>query len=76
MIKIIVKYIDFHMDNHQGGSGKTVNGTMFLEIPDAVKCGDLREFIQDQLAQHLKARRPFGETEHGYQPTIVSVEMI
>jgi hypothetical protein len=75
-MRILIKYIDFHMDNHQGGSGRTIEGTMSIDAHDFLTCGELFEFIHRELALHLNDRRPFGRTEHGYKPTIVSMEIV
>lgn len=75
-MKALIKYIDFHMDNYQGGSGKTVEGTLTLDIPQTLVMYNFFDFMHKELEHHLYQRRPFGKSEQGYKYTVTSVELV
>lgn len=75
-MKAIIKYIDFHMDNVQGASGRTIEGNMVLEVPHGLICGEFFEFMHKKLEEYVNQRRPYGRSEPLYKYTILSVELI
>lgn len=61
-MKALVTYIDFHWDNYQGGSGKTVETSISVEISETLTVGDVFEFIHKTVRAHCERYRPFEQT--------------
>jgi hypothetical protein len=60
-IKIIIYYIDFHWDNHQGGSGKSFEMRFVYEAPVNMFLRDLKDRACIALSDHVKNSRPFQQ---------------
>ncbi len=73
MNKALVSYIDFHWDNHQGGSGTSVEGQCIIEFPADLKASNLPEYVTATLKIELQRTRPFLQ---GSVPTIKKIELL
>jgi hypothetical protein len=62
-MKVLVYYVDFHWDNHQGGSGKSFEMRYTLDIPGYVMVESLRDYITNSLSEHVAKQRPFRQHE-------------
>lgn len=72
-----VKYFDFHADNHQGGSGHTVEGSIDFHIPDDMHAINVPDFVEEKVEDLVSKKRPF--VLRGPEPppvTIRAVEII
>jgi hypothetical protein len=72
-VKAIVYYVDFHWDNHQGGSGKSFEFTLSIDVPENLLAVDLFEFIHKRIAERVKEDRPF---QQGGRYSIQRVEIV
>lgn len=72
-MKLLVKYIDFHADNYQGGSGKSFEFNSLVEIEDDCKAIDILENVHKSLKKIILNHRPFN-TKEAY--AIQSVEIL
>ena len=75
-MRVLVKYIDFHLDNYQGGSGQTVNSSVVIEIQDSLWVREVFDVIHSQLKLHIEQRRPFPQNRDLFKVTIVSMELL
>lgn len=62
-MKALVSYVDFHWDNHQGGSGKSFELTCSIEIPDDLIASDFFEYVHKTIGEKVKRERPFEQNE-------------
>lgn len=60
-MKVLVHYIDFHWDNHQGGSGKSFELQCFVECPAEITAGGVDEFVAKKVLQRCGAQRTFQQ---------------
>ena len=58
-MKVLVNYVDFHPDNYQGGSGKSFEFEVMIEIKEP--CTDVWDEIHSQLKLIVKRQRPFEQ---------------
>ena len=58
-MKVLIYYVDFHWDNHQGGSGKNYEMRYSLDIPDEIPVVSIRKYCTDKLADLVEKQRPF-----------------
>lgn len=72
-MKVIIYYLDFNWDNHQGGSGKTFESSYSLDIPDAMAASQILEFIHQKIDAKIKRDRPFQQSENY---VIQSIEIV
>lgn len=63
---LLIKYIDFHWDNYQGGSGKSFEFTISRSVPDNVLGVDLWSFVHDKVKEHARAAKPFNNENDTY----------
>ena len=56
-MKLLVNYVDFHPDNHQGGSGKSFEFEVMIEIKEP--CSDVWDEIHGELKPIVERQRPF-----------------
>jgi hypothetical protein len=63
----LVKYVDFHCDNYQGGSGKSFQFSHIIKLPDNLLVGDFWTFIHDEIKKHTEIARPFPGTKYAIQ---------
>jgi len=56
-----VYYTDFHWDNYQGGSGKTVEGAITVSVPGDCLVKNLSHEILGELEAHTLKSRPFNQ---------------
>jgi hypothetical protein len=71
---VSVKYLDFHWDNHQGGSGKSFEFKVTVVIPDDLPAKDVVEHIRQEVIKHASHARPFNQNS---QPvTILGVVIV
>jgi len=75
-MRVLVKYIDFHWDNYQGGSGQTVNSSVVIELQDSLYVREVFDEIHSQLKAHILVRRPFPQDRDLFKTTIVSMELL
>lgn len=73
-MKFLIKYLDFHWDNHQGGSGKSFTFTILFEVPDAIRADQMWEAIHLAVKSHSDKTRPFNQRDERYR--ILSVELL
>lgn len=64
---VLVYYIDFHWDNHQGGSGKSFESQISFKVPEDLMAHEIKEWIDTQLYGHCQSIRPFNQSIHGYR---------
>lgn len=69
-MKALVKYVDFHWDNYQGGSGKSFDLTLSVDVPDDLKACEFFDFIHKQMDTKVKHERPFQ------QDTVYSIKTV
>lgn len=60
-MKVVVKFVDFHWDNYQGGSGKSFEMTLSADVPEELKAKDFFEFIHNVMNEKIKRERPFQQ---------------
>jgi len=72
-MKALVNYIDFHWDNHQGGSGKSFELTTIIDLPHELMAGMVREYIETKLHEVVREQRPFSQSNS--KATIVKIEL-
>jgi len=72
-MKALVYYIDFHWDNHQGGSGKSFNMRATFDLPVDLCVMQLRAHIEKKLSEHITKQRPFSQKEAA---SIIRIELI
>ena len=58
-MKLLVNYVDFHPDNHQGGSGKSFEFEVMIEIKEP--CTDVWDEIHAKISQIAEKQRPFSK---------------
>lgn len=59
-MKALVKYIDFHADNYQGGSGKSFEMTFSFDIPDDLLAVDIFELTHKKIKERSLKTKPFN----------------
>lgn len=62
---VLIKYVDFHCDNHQGASGKSFQFSHVLKLPDSLVIGDFWIFIHSELEKITRMKRPFPKAVDG-----------
>lgn len=55
----LVKYVCFHPDNYQGGSGKSFSQEVLIEASGQYTMKDLKEFIYEETRKHAEISVPF-----------------
>jgi hypothetical protein len=60
-MKAVVTFVDFHWDNHQGGSGKSFEFSLSLDIPDRQTADQFWDFVHGRLAEKVQRERPFKQ---------------
>lgn len=60
-MKAVVKFVDYHWDNHQGGSGKSFELTLSVDVPDDLKASEFSEFIHKHLQAKVGRERPYQQ---------------
>jgi hypothetical protein len=60
-MKALVYYIDHHWDNYQGGSGKTFEGRLVVELAASVNVYHLKEYIRNAVSEHIQKERPYKQ---------------
>lgn len=61
-MKVLVYFMAFYWDNHQGGSGKYFDSTILVEIDNEHKAVDVWQVIHNKVKDYLKIKRPFDQT--------------
>lgn len=74
-MNVLVKYIDFHSDNYQGGSGKSFELKTIMTLDATIQLISLRRVVMDRLVEQVKVQRPFN-IAYDPKPTIVSMEIL
>ncbi len=62
-MKALVKIIDFHWDNYQGGSGKNVEYNCSIKIPDEMMAKEILTFINEKIVDTVILNRPFKQND-------------
>lgn len=62
-MKILVKYVDFHWDNYQGGSGQSFNFSTLIEVSDELEISDLLAEVYQKLGEACEKNRPFRQQQ-------------
>ena len=73
-MKVLVKYVDFHWDNYQGGSGKSFKFKTIIEVDDMTRAGDIHDVVKSSLLEFLQKQRVFCQGNE--MPAIISVEIL
>jgi hypothetical protein len=73
-MKLIVKYVDFHWDNHQGGSGKSFEFCLTADVPEGLLAVDIFDFIHRKVEEKVQRERLFAQQTGKY--SIQSVEIV
>jgi hypothetical protein len=58
-MKALVYYVDFHSDNHQGGSGKSFEFKAVIDVPTVIKVDEVMFYIECEVGNITRAKRPF-----------------
>lgn len=74
-MNILVKYIDFHSNNHQGGEGQSFEFQVVVEVPADIKASDVKPYIERAIGESAKAKRPF-HIKYDPDPTIIKMEIL
>lgn len=78
-MRVLVYFIAFYWDNHQGGSGKYFESTILVNIDSDVKALEVWQIIHNKIQDHLKIKRPFDQTfytKNQGEYSIVKAEII
>lgn len=71
---LLVTYIDHHWDNHQGGSGKSFEFNVTLNIPESTPAVEVWSVIHEKLGHLTKRNRPYEQMTSKY--IITRVELL
>jgi hypothetical protein len=55
----LVKYVCFHPDNHQGGSGKSFTQECLIEASGTYELKDLKSYLYEQTKLHAQKGVPY-----------------
>lgn len=58
-MKVLVKYIAFHPDNHQGGSGKSFGFLIAIDVPDLTPASVIKDFVTEKTKEMAEKHTPF-----------------
>lgn len=58
-MNFLVKYVCFHPDNYQGGSGKSFTQECLIETSGTYELKDLKLHLYEQTENHAKKSVPF-----------------
>ncbi|HBI00877.1 MAG TPA: hypothetical protein DDY18_04555 [Flavobacterium sp.] len=58
-MNVLVKYIDFHSDNYQGGSGKSFELKTLVRLEPGTLAIDIKDVVMDHLYDLAKEQKPF-----------------
>lgn len=72
-MRVLIYYIDFHWDNHQGGSGKSFEMRFSLDIPAETTAAEFKNYVVRNLENHIAEQRPFQQRE---KASIIKIEVI
>lgn len=75
-MKLLVKYIDHHPDNYQGGSGKSFPFTAMISIDDDIKAGDMAIAIVKKIEELARKQRPYICDGYNSFPAFQSIEIL
>lgn len=73
-MKLLVEYVDFHSDNHQGGSGKSFELQTVIEIDEP--CSDVWSSIYMKMSEVVSKQRPFIVNGDRNTPVIKRVTIL
>lgn len=73
-MKLLVEYVDFHSDNHQGGSGTSFEFQTAIEI--TMPCDDVWEAIHKKMSEIVLKQRPFFVASDSKYPSIKRVTLL
>lgn len=73
-MKLLVKYVDFHADNYQGGSGTSFEFEAMIEVKEP--CEDVWDEIHRQMGLIVAKQRPFKIKEESNFPVIQKVILL
>lgn len=76
MIIVKVNYVDHHIDNYQGGSGKSFQFSHSIEIPYETPTSQLKNYIHEKLLEHVAKQRPYHSQYDKINPAIQSIEIV
>lgn len=74
-MNVLVTYIDFFPDNHQGGSGKSFEFKDLVIIPDDTQALMVWEIIHRKVRELSERRRPYN-VQYEKPPIIVKAVII
>jgi len=60
-MKILVHYVDFHPDNHQGGSGKSFEFSKTFEVEQDCRADQIIRVVGEKLIAHVRKQRPYND---------------
>ena len=78
-MNILIKFIAFYWDNHQGGCGEYVTRSLLVTVPPFVESKDLWSNIHIAVKENLKTTRPFDQSAYSKEQgeyTILSAELL
>ena len=58
-MRVLVYYVDFHADNHQGGSGKSFEFSHVVDVPEELLVSDVLMHINEKINQKCLYDNPF-----------------
>jgi bacillopeptidase F (M6 metalloprotease family) len=62
-MKALVKYIDHHYDNYQGGSGTSFEFSTIVDLDKDLRVYEVAQFIQDSIFKLCKTHRPYSQKD-------------
>lgn len=72
-MNVLAKYIAYHPDNYQGGSGKSFEFKTLVDISDEIKVSEVVKFVEQQCYQHGLSRTPW---QQDFKISVVSMEVL
>lgn len=70
-----VTYLDFHSDNYQGGSGKTLKLETYIDLPHDMMIGSIINTIESRLSDIVLTQKQHP-TRLDIPPVILKIQLI
>lgn len=72
-MEILAKYVAFHPDNYQGGSGKSFEFRTLVMVSDEISVSEVKPFVEQQCYQHGLSRTPW---QQDFKVSVQSMEIL
>lgn len=73
---VLVSYVDFHADNHQGGSGRLFAFRKAVVIPDDMPASQIEEYVTKVIREIAEHDRQFNGVNVSGPVAIQGIEII